>query len=417
MSLRHGPVLIFMVYQLDYFLNPQNKWWGQYLPFESAQFYLVLTMIIVFLFSIKKYSRNTVFAHSQFLLIFLSICMFALATFNAPLQQYHLDSLDAFATIGVVVFLLVKFCSEGKHIHWVVDAYLFSSFMLSFYIFGWGRNSNGRVEGVGMVDAPDANGVAAALAPTIVIFIAHALSDKRWLFKFAYAVGLVFSLNAMILINSRGGFLGVAVGTAYFFGILLTSAKLPTRQKAVIILASILLAGGFLRLADTSFLNRMMSIKQESALTESRETGSTRVFFWMAAWEMAKDHPFGAGAGGFQYHGGDYIPDNVSTGGSRSRAVHSTWFEVLSESGYAGLIIFVSMIVATFRAFEATRKALLKRQDLANSIFLLSLSSSFISFVVAMTFINRMRAEVLYWLIGLSICCVNVWMLETKKKT
>ena len=30
MSLRLGPVLIFMVYQLDYFLNPQNKWWGRF---------------------------------------------------------------------------------------------------------------------------------------------------------------------------------------------------------------------------------------------------------------------------------------------------------------------------------------------------------------------------------------------------
>lgn len=416
MSLRYGPVLIFMVYQIDYFLNPQNKWWAQYLPFSSAQFYLVLTMIIVFLGGIKKYGQNPAFRHPQFSLMWLVILTFALAYFNAPLQQYHLSSLDAFVTVGVVAFLIVKFCYKPQHVYWVIDAYLFSAFLLSFYIFGIGRGNTGRVEGVGMVDAPDANGVASALAPTVIMFLGRIIATPKFLIKGLYLIGLVFSLNAMILINSRGGFLGVAVGVCFFFFISFRNNSFDARQKGAIFLGLILLSAAFVRLADDSFLYRMATIREESTLNEEAESGSTRVFFWKAAWNMAKDHPFGAGAGGFQYYGDEYIPDHVATGGSRVRAVHSTWFEALSETGYLGLAFFTLMIISSIRAFELARRRLLADKDFVNSAMVLSLSSGLITFIVAMTFINRMRGEVLYWFVALSVCCVNIFLSSRQAK-
>ena len=197
MSLRLGPVLIFMVYQLDYFLNPQNKWWGSLLPFVGAQFYLVLTMILVFMLRFGKYGPTPVFSHPQFRYMLLTILMFGLAYFNAPFSEYHLIALDAFVTVAIVVFLVTKFCTQKNHIYWIVDAYLFSAFLLGFYIYGWGRNSSGRVEGVGMVDANDSNLVSAALVPTIVIFIGKVIAEKRWLPRCAYGVGLLVTTNAL----------------------------------------------------------------------------------------------------------------------------------------------------------------------------------------------------------------------------
>ena len=103
---------------------------------------------------------------------------------------------------------------------------------------------------------------------------------------------------------------------------------------------------------------------------------------------MAKDYPFGAGAGAFQYYGTYYIPTHIDTGKSRQRAVHSTWFETLSEAGFLGLLFFMLMIWYTFKAFASVRKELWKRKDFIASSFVLSLSSGFVTFIVCMTFIN-----------------------------
>ncbi|TAP29604.1 polymerase [Alteromonas sp. KUL17] len=416
MAFRHGPILVFMVYQLDYFLNPQNKWWSSYLPFVGAQFYLVLAMIIVFVIGFGKYNQNPAFKHPQFKFMCLTVLMYCLAYFNAPFTEYHIMSMDAFLTISVVTFLVIKLCSERKHIYWIIDSYLFSAFLLSFYIYGWGRDSSGRVSGVGMVDAPDSNLVAAALAPTIVLFIAKLIADKRLIARGFYGVGLIFVLNSLILINSRGGFLGVAAGIGYFLFISFKNDAFTLKEKRAIFAGMILFVAAFFRLADNTFIDRMMSVKEESTLNEEQETGSTRVFFWLATLEMAKDHPFGAGAGGFQYYAPVYIPEEVNTGGSRNRAVHSTWFETLSEAGYLGLLFFSLMIFFTHRSFVKVRKHLWNVNDFVNSALVLSVSSGFVTFVVAMTFINRLRAEILYWLIAISICCVNVFLSTQSKR-
>lgn len=415
MSLRLGPVLIFMVYQLDYFLNPQNKWWGSLLPFVGAQFYLVLTMILVFMLRFGKYGPTPVFSHPQFRYMLLTILMFALAYFNAPFSEYHLIALDAFVTVAIVVFLITKFCTQKNHIYWIVDAYLFSAFLLSFYIYGWGRNSSGRVEGVGMVDANDSNLVSAALVPTIVIFIGKVIAEKRWLPRCAYGVGLLVTTNALILINSRGAFVGAAIGIAYFLFVSLKNNAFSTQEKRAIFFGMILFAGAFLRLADTTFLERMLTMKTEATeSTSERQSGSTRVYFWIASIELAKDYPFGTGASGFVYHSPYYLPTDLDTGKSRNRAVHSTWFEVLSEAGFLGLLFFTLMIYKTYKAFVMVRRKLWNEKDFVNSAIVLAVSSGFISFVVSATFINRLRAEVLYWLVALSICMYNVFMEKNK---
>ncbi|WP_420933458.1 O-antigen ligase family protein [Alteromonas sp. A081] len=416
MSLRHGPILIFMVYQLDYFLNPQNKWWGNYLPFLGAQFYLVLTMLIVFFIGIGKYWPNKYFKHPQIAFMWLTIICFCAAYFNAPFVEYHISSMDAFLTIGVVTLLMVKLCAEQKHIYWIVNTYLFSAFLLAFYMYGWGRDTTGRLSGVGMVDAPDSNLVAAAIAPTIVIFIAKLIANKSLVTRGVYAVGLVFSLNSLILINSRGAFLGVVAGVSYFIFISFRNRTFTAKQKGTIFIGMMLFFGIFLRLADDTFINRMMTVQEQVTLNEEQETGSTRVFFWLATLEMAKDFPFGAGAGAFQFYAPNYLPEHVNTGSSRNRAVHSTWFETLSEAGILGLSFFCLMIFYTHTSFTRVRKYLWDIKDFLNSAVVLSISSGFLTFVVSMTFINRQRAEILYWFVALSCCCVNCYLTNAKNK-
>ena len=159
----------------------------------------------------------------------------------------------------------------------------------------------------------------------------------------------------------------------------------------------------------------MSTIKTTNLETATEfESGSTRVFFWKAAIEMAKDHPFGAGASGFIYHAQFYIPIDIDTGKSRNRAVHSTWFEVLSEIGYLGLLSFLCMIYYTLITVALTLKELKNQNKIKEYFLVAAIGCSFLCFIVSMTFLNRFRAEILYWCILFCSIAYNIYVLKPR---
>jgi O-antigen ligase len=162
----------------------------------------------------------------------------------------------------------------------------------------------------------------------------------------------------------------------------------------------------------------MGSIKTENIdVAAEKESGSTRFYFWMASIDMAKDYPFGAGASGFVYYSPFYIPESVDTGGSRNRAVHSTWFEVLSEIGYLGLFSFVGMIFYSFSTIVKTAKKLKNEKNIEQYFKVVSIGCALFCFIISMTFLNRFRAEILYWLILFSAVAYNVFYIKFSDTT
>jgi O-antigen ligase len=71
-----------------------------------------------------------------------------------------------------------------------------------------------------------------------------------------------------------------------------------------------------------------------------------RIYAWEAAFYMAVDNPlFGVGLDNFYFN---YFYYSKHWDGL-NHAVHSTWFGVLAETGFAGLILFITMIGALVR--------------------------------------------------------------------
>ena len=160
----------------------------------------------------------------------------------------------------------------------------------------------------------------------------------------------------------------------------------------------------------------MQSILIESELDATRQTGSTRVFFWQAAWEMAKDYPFGAGYSGFNVNAPQYIPEYVDTGRSANRSVHSTWFETLSEVGYLGLCLFVGLLYSAFSCTQKCKRNLIKAGDYETYHLVVAMQAALLCFMVSMTFLDRMRAEVLYWLILYTACAYHLYVVVEARK-
>ena len=106
----------------------------------------------------------------------------------------------------------------------------------------------------------------------------------------------------------------------------------------------------------------------------------------------------------------------MDTGYSRNRAVHSTWFEALTDIGYLGLLILILMIYSCYKTTQACKSALNKDEDIEKYFKIIAIQAAFISFLVSATFINRLRSEMLYWLVLYSACAYNIYVIKTSEK-
>nr|WP_252730425.1 O-antigen ligase family protein [Colwellia sp. E2M01] len=266
-----------------------------------------------------------------------------------------------------------------------------------------------------MVDSPDSNGTAAAIASSLVFCLYYFWFTKNKLGKLCFVIAGGLITNGLILINSRGAFLAVFVSiTLFLFSVYFSKINLRFKRTSVIFIILM----GLLALSiivDKTTIQRIQTM-QNYEVNEGAESGATRTVFWKAAIDLSKDYPLGTGYKGFEYFAPFYIPENIHTGKSKNRAVHSTWFEVLSEVGYPGLIVFLLLIFSSINHLRKTIITLKGRGDIKGYFKVIAIRSSFIGFLVLMTFLNRARSEVLYWLILFSGIAYNLFVVQKATK-
>ncbi|MDT0593609.1 O-antigen ligase family protein [Glaciecola petra] len=412
-SLVRYPVLAFVTYQAVYFYNPNERWWSASIPALSYSFFTVVVMGLVFIFHIKSTNKNKLLQIPQFRWAYALVACFAFSYFWSPYPGGHAYAVETFVKLMIIISIAYKLCDTPQKLTWVLWGHLYGSWYIAYLAFQVGRNSGNRVQGIGTVDSPDANGIAAAIAPSIALALYFIWQSKTLWLKFAAAICAVFVANALILINSRGAILGVGVSVFYLFFVMYFSKVRSTRQKGFVILMLISGLAGGLKLADDSFIERIESMfvsKKEIDFTQ--ESGATRFLFWKYAFDMAKDYPFGAGARAFVFYSPSYIPLDVGTGASRNRAVHSTWMEVLTEAGFIGSFCFVMMLWTTYKTLTQCEKKFKLEGDIKNYYLIIVIKACLICFMVSMTFLNRLRAEILYWMVLYSACLYNIYILK-----
>jgi hypothetical protein len=412
LAVRQSIVYLFVLYQAYYFLNPQTKWWGDYIPDLSYSFYIVLTLLIITCINWTKLKENKIRSIPQFYFLYFTAFLYAIASLYAVLPQVHAIALDAVLTITVLISIVYKLVRTEKHLDIILIGYVIFAGYMGYYVSQFGRTNNGRFEGAGMVDSPDANGIGAALAPALIICMYYFWVNTNLKSRILFGLLGMYLANALVQIGSRGAFLGVAFGSAIFLYLLFFSKLQRKNQRKGLVVLVILGLVGVATVTDSSFWNRMGTIKSDNVENTQKESGSTRLYFWLASVDMAKDHPFGAGASGFVYYSPFYIPESIDTGNSRNRAVHSTWFEVLSEIGYLGIFSFSGMIYFSFSTIIKTTKKLKEDNNLEQYFKVVAIGCAMFCFVISMTFLNRFRAEILYWLILYSAIAYNIYYVK-----
>lgn len=411
LSFSASPVFAFVLYEVVYFFYPQKRWWGYMLPDVSYSYSVVVLMFVVFLSKFKLHSENKLLSAPQFKWIFLYLFTYFIALFYAVFPILHQEFLITYLKLIIIISIAYKLIDSELKLKYTLWGYIFGSWYVSFIAYQVGRNSGSRVEGIGTVDSAESNGIAAAIAPSLVLCLYYFWQSNHKLAKLAFAFAGAFIANAIVLINSRGAFLGVAISMMYFMYFMYFSSFQVRLQKATAVWVTIAGLSGVLYLADNTFIERMYTI-QTTEVSSEQEGGATRTAFWLAAWDMAKDHPFGAGFRGFNYYANAYISQEINTGASRNRSVHSSWFESLSEVGYLGLLFIVMMIYSSFKSTYLCKSILKEKQNFPAYFKIIAIEASLIAYIIAMSFINRSRAEIFYWLILYTACAYNIYVLK-----
>lgn len=402
----------FFLYQVVYFLNPDDRWWSAQIPGISYSFVASVLMLVALGINYRRYSEISPWkAQPIFKWILLILALYYIVGFYALRPDAHSQFSFNYLKLVVIVMVAYKLVNTPRLLDIALWAYVIGAAYIGYLATSQGRNSQGRVEGIGMADAPDANDTAAALVPagTILLYFFWMGSKKV---KAVCLVCGAFVANGLVLINSRGAFLGMVAGAGFYLLYMVFSRYRAEGQRAIAIFTVILGISGGLYVADESFWERMSTLQN---VEDQQASGSSRVNFWLAAIDMAKERPLGLGVDGFNELSTAYIaPEFLGT--SNFKSVHSLWMQGLTEVGWLGLAVFIVMLAGLFRLSRKAKKWLVANGHNADYFKLLALEAALLGYLVAGSFINRFRAEILYWMIVLLAIAVNVYFLQRNRQ-
>lgn len=403
----------FILYQLIYFLNPDNRWWSAAIPGISYSFVASILMLGALAMKYRECSNQAPWAEiPAFKWMIALLASYYLAYLFALNASTHDRFTFEFTKLVLIVLVAYKLVNTQRALDISLWAYILGATYIGYVATITGRNSAGRVEGIGTVDANDANDLAAALVPTAAILMYYAWMGNKKV-KVLCAFCGVFIVNGLVLINSRGAFLGVVAGAGLYLLYMIFSRYRRKGQRGMAVLIVALGISGGLYVTDDLFWERMSTLKD---VEDQQTSGSSRVNFWLATFDMMEDYPFGMGIDGYNVASPFYLSQE-HLGEGRYKSVHSMWFQGLSEVGWHGIFIFFALLVSLVRLSRKAKQWVLERDENIAYFKLLALECGLLSYLVAGSFINRFRAEILYWMILLIAIAINVYFLQRVRQT
>jgi O-antigen ligase len=145
------------------------------------------------------------------------------------------------------------------------------------------------------------------------------------------------------------------------------------------------------------------------------ESAEGRLRAWGAAWRMAEARPL-TGVGLNCYVSNYFYYQDWWEG--FAKAVHSTWFAALAETGFPGFGVFITLVISTFRSSARSVKALspaatVDRYEPAAFAMAQAVLAGMAGFVVCGSFLTQAFTWPLYILLSFAVA-VSRYIEATK---
>lgn len=317
--------------------------------------------------------------------------LFALLTFSSYLRTGLVFSsmyMLGLTSLLLLYFVLVSVIDSPKRLRWAVLAAVASLGWASLYVLReWQQNHGWATQYRGAWVVGDENHFAVSAICAIPLAWGMVQQEKiRWKGWLAKAC-LLLTLTATLLAASRGGLLGLLAA------LLFVAARSKQGKRNLVVL--LLLIGAFNILYPRSPLRRLLDPNLSDTGSENAHRAS-----WQAGLNMVREHPLaGVGVGAFKSQMGRYAPDWWT--GSNFMA-HNAYISVAAELGIPGLLLFLSILIATFLSLERTY-----RQESAPLLITRTaagLQAGLVGSSISIFFISAEHHEHLWFIIAMSMC-------------
>ena len=313
------------------YMNPHRLTWGFAYSFPFAQIVGIFTLVML-LFS-KDDKRFPVTATTVvWILLMLWMC---LSTVFAWHQEAATEQLIKIMKIQLFVFITMMLFKTRERIDQLIWIIVISIgyFGVKGGIFTVRTGGGFRVWGPPGSFIADNNELAAALLmilPLSFYLYRHAVS--KWV-KWGLISSSLFILVSIFGSQSRGAFIGIS-GVAFYFW-------WQSKHKILIGFAGILVAALIFGFMPDSWYERMGTIQNY----QEDESAMGRINAWTLAIKVANDSITGGGLNVWTQQVYDwYLP------GAKSLVAHSIYFSMLGEHGWIGLVLFVSILILSWRS-------------------------------------------------------------------
>jgi probable O-glycosylation ligase (exosortase A-associated) len=309
---------------------------------------------------------------------------------------------DTFVKIALMVFAVASLARRPKDFALASRAFVLSGMLIAAVAIYNHAHGLEEVEGtrvtVGRSTGSvlgDPNDLSLVLLFPLSFAVALLLTRATPLFgRLLGLLGIGTIVIAILDTQSRGGLLGMVAVFAVF-------AAQRIKSKALLITIGVLGVMGLFAVAGIS--GRSSGGAAEGGVVDESSEGRLRA--WGAAWRMALARPL-TGVGLNCYVSNYYYYQDWWEG--FAKAVHSTWFAALAESGFLGFGVFVTMVFRTIRS--SVRSARVLSPKAAGALYnpaafgmAQAVMAGMAGFVVSGSFLTQAFTWPLYILLSLTV--------------
>jgi len=384
------------------YFRPESWVWGSYSVLYNLSFFTAIFLLLSTLLTGVKLRFN--FFTSMLSLILLHSFLSALMSdYSSVSFSYWID----FFKVIVISYLITILINSEIHLRIALVV-----ISLSLGLEGAKQGLAHIILNPGAVNTNthpflgDNNGTAVGMLMLAPVLFALFQTTKQKLFKYGFLFLTIGVVYRALSTYSRGGFLVFLIMCVIFW--------LRSKHKIRAILIVVFLTALLLPTFPQSFWDRMDSI---TATSDERDaSAASRIYYWELGIEMAKHHPvFGVGHRAYSeaYNNFDHTQGRFGS----KREVHSSWFGILSEWGFPGIILFLMIYFYSIYSCIQSRNNCKNNPELRIlETYCTSIETSLIAGIGGITFLSYQYSEILWHYFALAVVCKQIVQLHNNSE-
>ena len=379
------------------FIMPLSKhhWWGAIAGDFTGIKYIGMVCLPYALFHLAHRGVMPSFLRSwQARLFLVFYAMTFVSYLSTPHGIWYLSHWLTYSSLLVFFFITLAVVDSLSRVRWVVLSAVGSIGLASAYVVrDWQvyHNIAADYRPGWIVGDPNYFTVDALLFTPVALLLLQQ-KEPRWQRLFCLG-SLAITLAAVLFSASRGGFLGLVAACLFFL--------LKSRQR---VRNFILVA---LTIAVLSLPMQISPMQRILHPTHSDEDAQhVRLAVWSGGLKMIEDHPiFGVGLDRYQVSTRTYVDfSKIPVGETGVRVAHNSYLEIAAELGLPALLVFLGILVSSFRSLGQAHRAAQSSGDEFLQRVTLGMQAGLLGAAVALIFVSGEYQKMFWFSIFISAC-------------